>query len=137
MGVPAGGAKVAETAPTGTVIEEGTLSRTLLSANATIVPPVGAVWFSVTVHVVEAPERTVVGLQVRSVRLSGSEVVIVPPVAAMGTALPDCVAPNALVTLIEATVVPGEIVAFTTATTPLWIMFALSSPVLSPVKKQV
>ena len=135
--VPAVAVKVAEAAAAAMVTEAGTVSKALLSDSATTVPPVGAGWFRVTVHVVEVPDSRVVELQVRSVRLGETIVVIVPPVAVMGVPLPDCVAPNAPVTPIEATVVPVEIVAVTIATTPFWMMFALSPPVLSPVKKQV
>ena len=135
--MPAAAVKVADAAPAAMVTEAGTVSKALLSDSATMAPPVGAGWFRVTVHVVEVPESIVVGLQARSVRLGETIVVIVPPVAVMGTALPDCAAPNAPVTPIEATVVPGEIVAVTIATTPFWMMFALSPLVLSPVKKQV
>ena len=78
-----------------------------------------------------------VGLQDRMVRLNGAMVVIVPPVAVMGSVPPDGVAPNAFVMPIAVVVVPGEIVTVTTATIPFWMMFALSPLVLSPVKKQV
>jgi len=135
--LPAAAVKVAEAAPAAMVTEAGTVSKALLSDSATTAPPAGAAWFRVTVHVVEAPESIVVGLQVRSVRLGETIVVIVPPVAVTGMALPDCADPNAPETPIEATVVPAEIVAVTIATTPFWIMFALSPLVLSPVKKQV
>ena len=81
---------------------------------------------------VEAPEATVTGLQLKNVKLSGTTVVIVPPVAVMASALADWVAPNALAMPIYVAVVLGEIVAVTTATTPFWTIFALS-----PVNRQV
>jgi hypothetical protein len=137
VGLPAVALKVAEAAAAATVTEAGTVSKALLSDSATIVPPVGAAWFRVTVHVVEARGRRVAGLQVRSVRPGGTTVVIVPPVAIMGIAVPDGVAPNAPVMPIEVVVVPGEIVAFTIATTPVLMLFALTPLVLRPLRKQL
>jgi len=59
-------AKVAEVAPAAKVTEGGTVSEALLSERATIVPLLGAGWFKVTVHVLAAPEFTLVGLQARA-----------------------------------------------------------------------
>ena len=84
----------------------------------------------------EAPAVKVPGLQLKEVTLTGARVVIVPPVAVIGSRPPDGVAPNALVTPIEAVVVPGAMVALTTATTPFGMLFAFRSPVSSPVRKQ-
>ena len=128
---PAVAMKVAELAPAGTVTDAGIVSRALLSDSATVAPE-EAVWFKLTVQVVEAPEATVTGLQLKNVKLSGTTVVIVPPVAVMASALADWVAPNALAMPIYVAVVLGEIVAVTTATTPFWTIFALS-----PVNRQV
>ena len=63
--VPALAAKVAEVAVAAMVSEAGTVNEELLPETATTVPPAGAGWFRVTVHVVEAPELTLVGLQAR------------------------------------------------------------------------
>jgi hypothetical protein len=62
--LPAVAANNVEVAFAGTITEEaGTGSRLLLLASPTTVPPFGAAWFSVTVHVVAAPEFRLVGLQ--------------------------------------------------------------------------
>ena len=56
--------KVTVVEPAGTVTEDdGTGSSELLLESDTAVPPVGAVWFSVTEHVVLAPLLRLVGLQ--------------------------------------------------------------------------
>ena len=128
---PAVAMKVAELAPAGTVTDAGIVSGALLS-DSVMVAPEEAASFKLTVQVVEAPEATVPGLQLKDVKLSGTTVVIVPPVAVMGSALADWVAPNALAMAIDVAVVLGEIVAVTTATTPFWTIFALS-----PVNRQV
>ena len=62
--VPAVAVKVVEVLLAATVTEVGSVSAELLSESATLVPPVGAAWLRVTVQVVEAPELTLVGLQV-------------------------------------------------------------------------
>jgi len=134
--VPAVAMKLAELAPAGKVTDAGIVSRALLSDSATVVPDEAA-WFKPTVQVVDAPEPTVAGLQLKDVKLSGTTVVIVPPVAVMGSALADWVAPNAFVMPIEAAVALEDMVAVTTATTPFWTMFASSPLVVIPVKKQV
>jgi hypothetical protein len=133
---PAVAMKLAELAPAGTVTEEGSERSALLSDSATVVPEEAA-WFKLTVQVVEAPAVKVPGLQLKEVTLTGARVVIVPPVAVIGSRPPDGVAPNALVMPIEAVVVPGAMVALTTATTPFGMLFAFRSPVSSPVRKQV
>lgn len=56
--------KVAEAEPATTVRETGTASSTLLLANATAVPPGGAVWLKLTVHIAVAPGLITLGLQV-------------------------------------------------------------------------
>src|ERR1039458_7324097 len=58
---------MAEVALAATVAEAGTVSEALLSERATTVPPVGADWFRVTMHVVDALELTLVGLQAKAV----------------------------------------------------------------------
>jgi hypothetical protein len=57
--------KVPVVAPAATETAAGTVSRrTLLLASMTRVPPAGAVWVSVTVHVLTAPALNSVGVQV-------------------------------------------------------------------------
>ena len=79
-----------------------------------------------------APEGRLVGLQLRDVKVSATAVVMVPPVATRGTAIPAGEAPKALVMPIEVAVVPGEIVAVMTAAAPFCIVF-----VFSPVSTHV
>jgi hypothetical protein len=55
---------VAVVAPAATVTDAGTVSEALLLASVTLDPPVGAVWVSVTVHVLTALCPRLVGLQV-------------------------------------------------------------------------
>src|SRR5271165_73448 len=129
--VPTVAMKVAELAPADTVTDARIVSRALLSDSMTVMLEEAA-WFKLTVQAVEAPEATVAGLQTKDVRLRPTTVVIVPPVAAIGSALADKVAPKAFVMPIEVAVVLGESVADTTATTPFWKVFALI-----PVNRQV
>jgi hypothetical protein len=56
--------KVAVVTPAATVTDAGTVSRVLLLASVALEPPVGAVWVSVTVHVLIALWLRLVGLQV-------------------------------------------------------------------------
>jgi len=56
-------AKVAEVAATATVTDAGTVSVALVLVRVTVAPPVGAVWDSVTVQVLEALGPRLVGLQ--------------------------------------------------------------------------
>src|ERR1022692_3793931 len=63
---------MAEVALAATVAEAGTVSEALLSERATTVPPVGADWFRVTMHVVDALELTLVGLQAKAVTSMGA-----------------------------------------------------------------
>ena len=53
---------VAVVAPAATVTDGGTVSEALLLASVTLEPPVGAVWVSVTVHVLTALCPRLVGL---------------------------------------------------------------------------
>jgi hypothetical protein len=57
--------KVAAAAPAATVTDAGTVSEVLLLARVTLDPPAGAVWFSVTVHVLTALRPRFVGLHAR------------------------------------------------------------------------
>lgn len=71
--IPAVAVKLIELALAGTVTEgAGIGSSVLLLANPTTVPPFGAAWFSVTVHLVAAPEFRLVGLQVNDDNLTGA-----------------------------------------------------------------
>ena len=63
--VPAVAVKVVEVAPTGTVIEAGTLSAAALLERETVVPLPGAALEMLTVQVVVALDARVVGLQVK------------------------------------------------------------------------
>jgi len=64
--VPRVAKKDADVLPAGTVTVVGTVSPVLLLETATVLPPVGATWLRVTVHVDAAPELTLVGLQARA-----------------------------------------------------------------------
>ena len=64
--------EVADVLLAATVTEAGMVSAALLPDSATLVPPVGAAWFRVTVQVVEAPEFTLVGLQASAVTSMGA-----------------------------------------------------------------
>ena len=59
------------------IVEDGTGSSALLLNSETDVPPVGAALFSVNVHVAPAPEVKVVALQVKPVRMTGADKVMV------------------------------------------------------------
>jgi hypothetical protein len=69
---------VAVVAPAATVTDAGTASELLLLASEMLDPPVGAVWVSVTVHVLVAPALNAVGEQATGDR---EGTVIVPPPA--------------------------------------------------------
>jgi len=130
--VPAVAVKVADVPLAGTVTHAGTVSAKPLPESATILPPAGAAWLSVTVQVVDAPEANVPGLQINEVRLNVPPTAIVPPVAVVGMAVAAADALSALVTLMAVPDVAGDSVAVTTATTPFWMTFAFS-----PVTRQV
>lgn len=55
--------KVADVAPAATVSDFGMYKIALLSDNATVAPPVGAAWPSVTLHVLRESGPKLVGLQ--------------------------------------------------------------------------
>jgi hypothetical protein len=62
--VPAVAANVAVVAAAGTVTEAGTVSSVVsLAASVTTLPPVGAGWVNVIVHVLETPDAKVAGAQ--------------------------------------------------------------------------
>ena len=129
---PAVAMKEAELAPATTATVAGTLRLALLLASATLLPPAGAAWFRATVQVLAAPEFTVPGLQVSSVKLIGAAVVIVAPVAVVAMARPAAEVLIALMMFSDVAVVAGEIVTLMTAATPFWMLF-----VFSPVSRQV
>ena len=61
--MPAVAVNVATLTPAETFTEAGTLKAALLLERETEVPPAGATWLSVTVHVAEPLDPNVVGLQ--------------------------------------------------------------------------
>jgi hypothetical protein len=124
--------KLAKVAPAGTVTDAGIVSSALLSDNVTVAPE-DAGSFKPTVQVVEAPEATVPGLQLKDVKLSGT-VVTVPPVAVVAIAFPPIEALRAFVTLI---VVAADTVTVTTATTPFSMTFVFRPLEVRPVRKQM
>lgn len=121
--------KFAEEAPAATVTDAGTLRAALLSARETTVPPEGAAWLRRTVQVDVPGALTEAGPQVNPVRVVVVTVatVIVPLVPAaviplpVAEAAPRFVSPIVLVVLVE------DSVTFTTATTPLAILFEFSA----------
>jgi len=89
------------------------------------------------VQVVEPPEVTLVGLQLNEVSAMGVTVPMVPPVAAIVMAPPLAELAIGLLTLMVVPVEEDDRVAVRTATTPFAIRLVLSTPPLSPVRKQV
>ena len=76
--VPAVALNAVVAEPAGTVTDEpGTGNKVLLLDRETDVPPVGAVWLKVTVHVVAAAEARLVGLQLREESVTGAVKLIV------------------------------------------------------------
>ena len=71
--VPAVALNVAVVEPAATVTDPATVSRILLLESETTVPPLGAVFVSVTVHELVAPVLSVVGTQARELRLIGAD----------------------------------------------------------------
>lgn len=85
---------VTELVAPGTVTEAGTGSALMLfDAKATALPLAGAIWFSVTVHVVAAPDVRLVGLQTTEDTLGGAatvtDVLALPPKVAVSTTIWD------------------------------------------------
>lgn len=73
MLLPTAALNVVVAEPAGTVIvDAGTGSSPLLLESATEVPPAGAAWLRVTVHIVLAPEAKLVGLQESEDRTTGA-----------------------------------------------------------------
>jgi hypothetical protein len=131
---PAVAVKVAEVAPAGTVTAAGTVSKALLSHSVTVVAEEAA-WLRVTVQVVETLGAKTPGLQFNDV--NPMAVVIVPPVAVVGIALPVARVLTALVTLMVVPRLVADIVTVRTATTPFLMRFAFSPPEPRPVRKHM
>ena len=64
--------KVAVVDPAATATEAGTVNTALVLVSVTVLPPVGAAWFRVTVQVLEALGPRLVGLQARAVTIVGA-----------------------------------------------------------------
>jgi len=135
--VPRVAVKFAEVLLAGTVTAAGTVSVALLVESATMAPPAGAGWFKVTVQVLEPPDRTLAGLQLRSVKATGMATVMVPALPVRGMGAPGAAAAMPFVTLMDVALEAGERVAVTTATVPFWMMLALSPLGPRPVSMQV
>ena len=68
---------IAVVAPAATVTDAGTVSEALLLASVTLDPPVGAVWFSVTVQVLTALCPRLAGMQATPETSTGASRLIV------------------------------------------------------------
>lgn len=112
--VPAVAVNVAVVAPAVTVFDDGTVSKALLLDKETEVPPLGAAWFSVIVHVEVPAELTLVGLQARLLTATGGFTVMLPPVPVRVRAFPLPEAAAVLVT--EIGTVPDALAASVTFT---------------------
>ena len=71
--------KVAVVAPAATVTDAGTVSKVLLLVSVTLAPPVGALWVSVTVHVLTPLGPRLVGLQASAETGPGATRAIMTP----------------------------------------------------------
>jgi len=69
--------KVTEVAAAATVTDAGTVSVALVLVRATVAPPVGAAWLSVTVQVLEELGPRLVGLQASDETSAGPSRVMV------------------------------------------------------------
>jgi hypothetical protein len=67
---------VAELVVPGTRTDAGTSAVVLFEPSVTVLPPAGAAWFKVTVHVVVAPETTLAGLQTSQDTATGGGVTV-------------------------------------------------------------
>jgi len=79
--------KVAELVPAATVADAGSVRYELLSESATTLPPAGAAWFNVIVQVVDEPELTLVGLQVKPDTAGATKLTLVACEAPFRTAV--------------------------------------------------
>jgi len=134
--LPAVAINVAELAPAGTVTDDGTVSRVLLSDKATAVFA-EAIWLTPTVHVVDAPEVTDPGLQLIEVTVSGTTTVMVPPVPLIDIGAPEGAAAITLVMPIVADDAVEATVAVTVAIVLLDIRLASKPVEVIPVRKQL
>jgi hypothetical protein len=106
--VPAVAVNVADVALPCTVTDGGTGSAVvLLDARVTVVPPVGAPWFKVTVHVVATPGFTVAGVQAsaETARMGATvtvAVVLPPKVAVIVTVRDVATEPAVAVNVVDA-----------------------------------
>ena len=79
--------KVAELVPAATVADAGSVRYELLSESATTLPPAGAAWFNVIVQVVDEPELTLAGLQVKPDTAGATKLTLVTCEAPFRTAV--------------------------------------------------
>lgn len=115
--------------PEAMATDAGTDSAVELEVIATVTPVVGAAALSVTVQLEDAPGPIAAGLHeieltVRGDGATGTEAEMFPPDAEIVTDAPAVDAPTVPVMPIAAEVAPEASVAFTTATTPLEMIFA-------------
>ena len=122
--LPALTVKTAEEAPPGTVTLPGTDRTALLSDSETDIPPAGAAVDTATVQVADAPGPSVAGEHAKEESTAGAETATDPPVAVIGTLLPEAEAATALVTPTFRLAAVLLRVICTEAMTPLGIMFA-------------
>ena len=112
--VPAVAVNVPVVAPEATVADDGTVTKALLLDKETEVPPLGAAWFSVIVHVELPEELRLVGLQARLLIATEGFTVMLPPVPVKVRAFPLPDAATVLVT--EIGTVPDALAASVTFT---------------------
>jgi hypothetical protein len=80
---------VVDAEPAGTVTEAGTLRLVLLLPTARVTPPGGAAALRVAVHAEVPGVTTVVGIQVKELRVTAWPSVIVPPIPLTPRVNPD------------------------------------------------
>lgn len=126
--------KLALVAPAAIVTEDGTVRLALLADRVTEAPLLEAAALNVAVQFAVPGVTIVVGVHDNdaTVGLIVPEPVIVPPVPLSVRALPVGSAAEALVKLMDVVLTLEPIVIFTTATTPLAMLFAFK-----PVARQV
>jgi hypothetical protein len=116
----------AEVDPAGMVTDDGIETDALFLAKLTTAPPSGAPALEVTVQVEVAPPSTDAGLQLTPDKLNGAvpETVMVPPVCATVSAVPDANTEELFITemgIVEADVATVKVME---ATTPFNMGFA-------------
>lgn len=123
--VPAVAVNVAVVAAAGTVTDAGTVSNALLLESVVTIPPAGAAWLRVTVHVEEPPVLSDDGLQFTLLRLTAAATVTLPPVADVLRPVPLADEADTLVTLIGIVPdAPAASVTLTAAIVPFWMTLA-------------